>query len=531
MPCSWPSGRRGCRSPAGRARRSSSPHRTPPSSRRILPTFPLARRRSFCSSSSARTGGSNRRSPSRACPTTSLRRSSMPRSTPRAPLALRPPRATACRFGHASSTSSSCALRLSRPRSRRPQRGRSLRADPHDESARRRLCSNRSGARHHVVVAQRSGRRPRDPRAPRRRAAPAEQRNALGSSGLLRRPRRWRGPGKRRLPARIRSRPWVGNRDARRLDSHQHTDAHPGAGLRRRQFHHPRGRPQHPGARGSLRPAPGRRGDCRERVFRFGVERGYQAKATYGFLRAMAPRRRRRSTRHGRRDIRRLLAASDGRFRPGSRLEVRVRDGPICARPRAARPPARSGYRVRRSLRAGRRRAARRRRCGPARVLRLVSVAVRAQSVGRIVARDRRGRFRPRSRRWCAVRVAPWVIWTDFRARQNYTGNLETSQTPPHLSGLGDLFQTTNRETAAGLLSRMHRRPSASGLSSSSWANRASTPAWAKRTRPRASSSRRVWRPGIAASRAACRRSTSERRRFRRSPVQATSPFRGTARR
>ncbi len=55
--------------------------------------------------------------------------------------------------------------------------------------------------------------------------------------------------------------------------------------------------------------------------------------------------------------------------------------------------------------------------------------------------------------------LAPWVMWTDFRARQNYTGNLETSQTTPSLSGLGDLFQTTNRETAAGLLSRMHSAP------------------------------------------------------------------------
>jgi hypothetical protein len=54
---------------------------------------------------------------------------------------------------------------------------------------------------------------------------------------------------------------------------------------------------------------------------------------------------------------------------------------------------------------------------------------------------------------------APWLTWTDFRARQNYTGNLESSQTPPYVSGLGDLFETANQETAAGLLSRVHSAP------------------------------------------------------------------------
>lgn len=46
--------------------------------------------------------------------------------------------------------------------------------------------------------------------------------------------------------------------------------------------------------------------------------------------------------------------------------------------------------------------------------------------------------------------VAPWVSWTNFRARQNYEGSLESSQINPALFGLGDLFETTNLETAAG---------------------------------------------------------------------------------
>jgi hypothetical protein len=54
---------------------------------------------------------------------------------------------------------------------------------------------------------------------------------------------------------------------------------------------------------------------------------------------------------------------------------------------------------------------------------------------------------------------APWAMWTDFRARQNFTGALETSQVNPSLSGLGDLFETTNRETAAGLTSRFRPVP------------------------------------------------------------------------
>src|SRR5262249_36646131 len=40
-----------------------------------------------------------------------------------------------------------------------------------------------------------------------------------------------------------------------------------------------------------------------------------------------------------------------------------------------------------------------------------------------------------------------------------YTGNLESSRTPPYAAGQGDLFETTNQETAAGCLSRVHSAP------------------------------------------------------------------------
>jgi hypothetical protein len=56
------------------------------------------------------------------------------------------------------------------------------------------------------------------------------------------------------------------------------------------------------------------------------------------------------------------------------------------------------------------------------------------------------------------IEVAPWFMWTNFRARQNFTGDLESSQIDPKLSGLGDLFQTTNVETGAGATAR-YRTP------------------------------------------------------------------------
>jgi hypothetical protein len=54
---------------------------------------------------------------------------------------------------------------------------------------------------------------------------------------------------------------------------------------------------------------------------------------------------------------------------------------------------------------------------------------------------------------------APWFMWTNFRARRNFTGDLESSQINPAASGLGDLFETVNVETAVGLTSRLHTAP------------------------------------------------------------------------
>jgi iron complex outermembrane receptor protein len=65
-------------------------------------------------------------------------------------------------------------------------------------------------------------------------------------------------------------------------------------------------------------------------------------------------------------------------------------------------------------------------------------------------------------------RIVPFVTWTNFRARQNYAGALESSQSNPSLSGLGDLFETKNREFAAGVLASSaseHRLGSGSSLS------------------------------------------------------------------
>ena len=59
--------------------------------------------------------------------------------------------------------------------------------------------------------------------------------------------------------------------------------------------------------------------------------------------------------------------------------------------------------------------------------------------------------------------LAPWFMWTDYRGRQNYTGALESSQIDPSLSGQGDLFELTNRESAAGLTSRFHSAPARLG--------------------------------------------------------------------
>ena len=55
--------------------------------------------------------------------------------------------------------------------------------------------------------------------------------------------------------------------------------------------------------------------------------------------------------------------------------------------------------------------------------------------------------------------VAPWVMWTNFLSRQNYTGDLNSSNLQPQLASLGDLWQLTNVETAWGVTARFHTAP------------------------------------------------------------------------
>ncbi len=56
--------------------------------------------------------------------------------------------------------------------------------------------------------------------------------------------------------------------------------------------------------------------------------------------------------------------------------------------------------------------------------------------------------------------LAPWVMWQNFLERQNYTGNVLSSALDPDLpGGLGDLWETTNHESAAGMVSRLHAAP------------------------------------------------------------------------
>jgi outer membrane receptor protein involved in Fe transport len=55
---------------------------------------------------------------------------------------------------------------------------------------------------------------------------------------------------------------------------------------------------------------------------------------------------------------------------------------------------------------------------------------------------------------------APWVMWTGFRDRQNFSGNIYSSQLDPDLAGgMGDLWETTNAESALGVTSRFHAAP------------------------------------------------------------------------
>jgi iron complex outermembrane recepter protein len=56
--------------------------------------------------------------------------------------------------------------------------------------------------------------------------------------------------------------------------------------------------------------------------------------------------------------------------------------------------------------------------------------------------------------------LAPWAMWTNFRARENFTGNVLSSELDPEAAGgMGDLWETTNRESAFGVVSRLHAAP------------------------------------------------------------------------
>jgi hypothetical protein len=59
--------------------------------------------------------------------------------------------------------------------------------------------------------------------------------------------------------------------------------------------------------------------------------------------------------------------------------------------------------------------------------------------------------------------IAPFVMWTGFRARQNFTGSLESSRENPAVAGVGDLFESVNDETALGGSSRFHAAPTTLG--------------------------------------------------------------------
>ncbi|HYP90817.1 MAG TPA: TonB-dependent receptor, partial [Polyangiaceae bacterium] len=69
------------------------------------------------------------------------------------------------------------------------------------------------------------------------------------------------------------------------------------------------------------------------------------------------------------------------------------------------------------------------------------------------------GELRRTSSNGDVLTLAPFLMWTDFRARQNYTGTLQGSRSDPTRFGLGDLFETNNRELAAGLTVSARRAP------------------------------------------------------------------------
>lgn len=55
--------------------------------------------------------------------------------------------------------------------------------------------------------------------------------------------------------------------------------------------------------------------------------------------------------------------------------------------------------------------------------------------------------------------IAPWVMWTSFTSRQNYTGDILSSNLQPQIGSLGDLWQLTNVETAWGVAAHVRTAP------------------------------------------------------------------------
>ncbi|HET9930654.1 MAG TPA: TonB-dependent receptor, partial [Polyangiaceae bacterium] len=75
----------------------------------------------------------------------------------------------------------------------------------------------------------------------------------------------------------------------------------------------------------------------------------------------------------------------------------------------------------------------------------------------RVIASASLSRTEPTGTR---LEVTPWFMWTDFRARENFTGNIYSSALNPALAGgQGDLWETSNSESALGVVSRFRFAP------------------------------------------------------------------------
>ena len=337
------------------------------------------------------------------------------------------------------------------------------------------LCPGRPGPRRRLVVSAWPGRCSHQARAARGLPAPADQRDALGGPRLLRRPRRRRGLRQRRLPARVRSRPRVRDRDARRQRADQHSDAHPGTGLRGRELHHPRGGEKPPGPRGALRSAPGRRRHRRERVLRPRRPRARVSGQVYVRVLRPGARRGRGGPGGGRRgDLCRLLDAQHQRLRREPGGPVGVGERAVRHRSRRARPRAAPRHGVQRALGAAGRRPRGRRRRRAHRLLRLVPVQ-RGRTERAVGARHPRRRARSRRGERLALRIRSLVHGDRLpRPPELHRGARELADRPVAVRPGGSLRADQPRERG-----RAHRR--------------ASTP----RPRPWAASATLALEPGV----------------------------------